>query len=66
MPEMNGLVMHRELMPEFLDAKGIVLSGAGEKENALDVATRLGARQTVQKLLNMAELLHAVRYELGH
>jgi len=43
----------------------IVLSGAGEKENALDVATRLGARQTVPKPLHMAELLHAVRYELG-
>jgi len=65
MPEMNGLVMLRELMPECLDAKVIVLSGAGEKENALDVATRLGARQTVPKPLHMAELLHAVRYELG-
>jgi two-component system response regulator (stage 0 sporulation protein F) len=66
MPEMNGLVMLRELMPEFLDAKVIVLSGAGEKENPLDVATCLEARQTVPKPLNMAELLHAVRYELGH
>ena len=66
MPEMNGLVMLRELTREFPDAKVIVLSGAGEKENALDVATRLGARQTVPKPLNRAELLHAVRYELVH
>lgn len=64
MPEMNGLGMLLELTREFLDAKVIAISGAGEEENALDVATLLGARQTFQKPLNMAELLNAVRYEL--
>jgi DNA-binding response OmpR family regulator len=66
MPEMNGLVMLLELTREFLDAKVIAISGAGENENALDVAMLLGARQTFPKPVNMAELLNAVRYELRH
>lgn len=66
MPEMNGLVMLLELTREFLDAKVIAISGAGENENALDVAMLLGARQIFPKPLNMAELLNAVRYELRH
>ena len=66
MPEMNGLVMLLELTREFLDAKVIAISGAGENEHALDVAMLLGARQTFPKPVNMAELLNAVRYELRH
>lgn len=66
MSEMNGLVMLLKLTREFLHATVIAISGAGGKESALDVATLLGARQTFQKPMNMAELLNAVRYELVH
>jgi DNA-binding NarL/FixJ family response regulator len=66
MPELNGLDMLLELTREFLHAKVIVVSGAGEEKNLLDVAKLLGARQTFQKPSSMAQLLSAVRYELQH
>ena len=66
MPELNGLDMLLELTREFLHAKVIVVSGAGEENNLLDVAKLLGARQTFQKPSSMAQLLSAVRYELQH
>ena len=65
MPELNGLDMLLELTREFLHAKVIAISGAGEK-NVLDVAKLLGARQTFQKPFSMPKLLGAVRYELEH
>ena len=66
MPEMNGLDMLLELTREFLNAKVIAISGAGEEKNVLDVAKLLGARQTFQKPFSMPHLLGAVRYELEH
>jgi len=66
MPEMNGLDMLLALTREFLHAKVIAISGAGEEKNALDVAKLLGARQTFQKPVSMQHLLAAVRYELEH
>ena len=66
MPEMNGLDMLLALTREFLDAKVIAISGAGEEKNALDVAKLLGARQTFQKPFSLPHLLGAVRYELEH
>jgi DNA-binding NtrC family response regulator len=66
MPEMNGLDMLLELTREFLHAKVIAISGAGEEKNALDVAKLLGARQTFQKPFSLPHLLGAVRYELEH
>ena len=66
MPEMNGLDLLLELTREFLDAKVIAISGAGEKQHVLDVAKLLGARQTFQKPFSMPDLLSAVRYELEH
>ena len=66
MPELNGLDMLLELTREFLQAKVIAISGAGEEKNVLDVAKLLGARQTVQKPFSMPHLLGAVRYELEH
>jgi len=66
MPEMNGLDLLLELTREFLDAKVIAISGAGEKQHVLDVAKLLGARQTFQKPFSMPDLLRAVRYELEH
>ena len=66
MPELNGLDMLLELTREFLDAKVIAISGAGEEKNVLDVAKLLGARQTFQKPFNMSQFLGAVRYELEH
>jgi DNA-binding NtrC family response regulator len=66
MPELNGLDMLLELTREFLHAKVIAISGAGEEKNVLDVAKLLGARQTFQKPFSMPDLLGAVRYELEH
>ena len=66
MPELNGLDMLLELTREFLDAKVIAISGAGEEKNVLDVAKLLGARQTFQKPFSVPDLLGAVRYELEH
>ena len=66
MPELNGLDMLLELTREFLQAKVIAISGAGEEKNVLDVAKLLGARQTFQKPFSMPLLLDAVRYELEH
>jgi two-component system response regulator (stage 0 sporulation protein F) len=66
MPEMNGLDMLLALTREFLHAKVIAISGAGEEKNVLDVAKLLGARQTFQKPISLPHLLGAVRYELEH
>ena len=66
MPELNGLDMLLELTREFLHAKVIAISGAGEEKNVLDVAKLLGARQTLQKPFSIPHLLGAVRYELEH
>ena len=66
MPELNGLDMLLELTHEFLHAKVIAISGAGEEKNVLDVAKLLGARQTFQKPFSIPHLLDAVRYELEH
>ena len=66
MPELNGLDMLMELTRQFLHAKVIAISGAGEEKNVLDIAKLLGARQTFQKPFSMPHLLSAVRYELEH
>jgi DNA-binding NtrC family response regulator len=66
MPELNGLEMLLALTREFIHAKVIAISGAGQEMKVLDVAKLLGARRTFQKPLNMPELLGAVRYELEH
>ena len=66
MPELNGLDMLLDLTREFLDAKVIAISGAGEEQNVLDVAKLFGARQTFQKPFSIPHLLDAVRYELEH
>ena len=66
MPELSGLDMLLELTREFLHAKVIAISGAGEEKNVLDVAKLLGARQTFQKPFSIPQLLGAVRYELDH
>jgi two-component system response regulator (stage 0 sporulation protein F) len=66
MPELNGLDMLLELTREFLCAKVIAISGAGEETNILNVAKLLGARQTFKKPFSLPQLLGAVRYELEH
>jgi len=66
MPELNGLDLLLELTREFLHAKVIAISGAGGKQNVLDVAKLLGARQTFEKPFSIPQLLDAVRYELKH
>ena len=66
MPELNGLDMLLELTREFLHAKVIAISGAGEEQNVLDVAKLLGARRTFRKPFSLPRLLDAVRYELDH
>ena len=66
MPEMDGLEILLALTREFLQAKVIAITGAGEEKNVLDVAKLFGARQTFQKPVSMQRLLAAVRYELEH
>jgi CheY-like chemotaxis protein len=66
MPEMNGLNMLLELTREFLHAKVIAISGAGEEQIGLNVAKLLGARRIFRKPFSLPRLLDAVRYELDH
>ena len=66
MPELNGLDLMLALTRQFLHAKVIAISGAGEEKNVLDVAKLLGARQTFHKPFGIPQLLEAVRYELEH
>ena len=66
MPEMDGLEMMLELTRNFLHVKVIAISAGLEGEAPLHVAKLLGARQTIQKPLDMETLLSAVRYELAH
>jgi DNA-binding response OmpR family regulator len=66
MPEMSGLELMMELIRSFLNVNVIAISGGLESAGTLNVAKMLGARQTLQKPLDMAELLSAVRYDLAH
>jgi CheY-like chemotaxis protein len=66
MPELSGLEMLLALTREFIHAKVIAISGAGEEKSVLGVAKLLGARQTFPKPLSIPQLLEAVRYELEH
>ncbi len=66
MPEMDGLELLLALTRSFLNVKVIAMSGGLESEGPLNVAMRLGARQTFQKPFDMEKLLSAVRYELAH
>ena len=64
MPEMNGLEVILELTRAFLDVKVIAMSGCSADE--LQKAKLLGARRTLQKPINLDELLRAIQYELQH
>jgi CheY-like chemotaxis protein len=66
MPEMNGLEMMLELTKNFLDVKVIAISGCAESRGVLQLAKLLGARQTLQKPLDVNKLLAMVRYDLMH
>lgn len=62
MPEMSGLDVILELTRTFLNVRVIAMSG--RSANELSKAKLLGARQTFEKPLDLATLLHAVQYEL--
>lgn len=64
MPEMNGLEVILELTRAFLDVKVIAMSGRSADE--LQKAKLLGARRTLQKPINLDELLRTIQYELQH
>lgn len=66
MPEMNGLDLILELTRGFLNVKVIAMSGEQGKDDNLQVAKLLGARQTLVKPFSMEQLLNTVRYELAH
>jgi two-component system response regulator (stage 0 sporulation protein F) len=66
MPEVDRLEMMLDLTRNYLNVKVIALSAGLEGEAPLHVAKLLGARQTIQKPLDMETLLNAVRYELAH
>ena len=62
MPEMNGFELIEVLTRRFADAKLIAMSGLAEN---LSIATLLGARQAVQKPVNIDRLLRMVSAELA-
>lgn len=66
MPEMNGLELILELTRGFLNVKVIAMSGKQGKDDHLQAATLLGARQTLQKPFSIEKLLSTVRDELAH
>ena len=66
MPELNGLDTILELTREFLHVKVIAISGIAADHDMRKTATLLGARQTLQKPLEIEEMLSAIRYELMH
>ena len=66
MSEIDRLEMMLELTRNSLNVKVIAISAGLEGEVPLHVAKLLGARQTIQKPLDMEKLLSAVRYELVH
>jgi two-component system response regulator (stage 0 sporulation protein F) len=65
MPVMSGLELISELMSSFLDVKVIAMSGNLDGMNELNVAKRLGARQTFQKPFDIHALLRAVENNLA-
>jgi CheY-like chemotaxis protein len=67
MPTVDGIEVIGALMSEFPEARLIVMSGGGQvgKEDVLDLARRLGAKQTLSKPIDRQELLAAVNAVLG-
>lgn len=66
MLDMNDLDMMVVLTKNFINAKVIAMCGGLDGKTVLDMATHLGAWQTLQKPFDMEELLSAVRYDLVH
>ena len=65
MPELNGLDLMLALTRQFLHAKVIAISGAGEEKNVLDVAKLLGARQTFHKPFEYAAVAGGCAVRIG-
>ena len=65
MPDMDGLEVTMVLHRESPTVKIIVLTGGSGESDFLDVAKLLGAHRTMKKPIAIAELLQAVREELG-
>jgi DNA-binding NtrC family response regulator len=60
-PEMNGFELIGEFTRSFPDVKIIAMSGGMEMEDEVRATKLLEARQTLQKPLDIRELLTAVR-----
>lgn len=63
MPERNGLELMEEMKRGVRDVKVLVISGAPGHE--IEIAKRLGARQTLPNPLDINRLLDAVQNELA-
>ncbi len=67
MPGQDGLEGIMALRREFPDSRVIAMTGGSESidhENVLDIATMLGARQTLQKPFDLKVLLDTVALEM--
>lgn len=67
MPDMEGIELLRRLRTEGRSVPVVVMSGGGiiEAETILSIATRLGARVTLEKPFGPADLAAAVARALG-
>jgi CheY-like chemotaxis protein len=65
MPEMSGLELMLELTRSFLNVKVIAITGGLLREDTLNKAKLLGARQTLEKPFDMAELLQCRSLRIG-
>jgi DNA-binding NtrC family response regulator len=65
MPDVDGITLLKEFFSEFhLTAPVVMMSGHGTVETAVE-ATRIGARDFIEKPLSLAKLLHTVEHALA-
>jgi len=65
MPDIDGISLLKEFSDDTaMNAPVIMMSGHGNVETAVE-ATRLGARDFIEKPLSLARLLHTVEHTLA-
>ena len=65
MPDIDGITLLKEITSELaVNTPVIMMSGHGTVETAVE-ATRLGAKNFIEKPLSLAKLLHTIQYTLS-
>lgn len=65
MPDIDGITLLKEITSDLaVNTPVIMMSGHGTVETAVE-ATRLGAKDFIEKPLSLAKLLHTVQYTLS-